>query len=63
MSRWCAAEELGRGATLSLEQGLRLGQAWYHDRLDPAFARKSAAETQALFQALGLTGKFWQIDG
>jgi len=54
---------VARGATLTLEQGLRLGQAWYHDRLDPAFARKPAAEVQALFEALGMTGPFWQITG
>ncbi len=40
---------------------LRLAGAWYHDRLDPQWRRRTPEETQALFATLGLTGPFWQV--
>jgi len=49
------------GALLSLPTAWRLARAWYHDRLSPTWRRRTPAETQALFDALGLTSPFWRL--
>ena len=61
MERWC--RRLGRpvGGLLTMDQAWRLAHAWYVDRLDPAWRRRTVAETEALFRGLGLTGPFWQV--
>jgi hypothetical protein len=46
---------------LSLATTWRLAQAWYHDRLDPAWRRKTPEEAQQLFDELGLGSAFWQL--
>jgi hypothetical protein len=47
------------GAVISLSTAWALAQAWYSDRLDPAWRRRTAAEAQAVFSGLGLTDPFW----
>ena len=62
MERWCRRWRLETGEAIGLEQAWRLAQAWYAaDRRDPAWRRRSAEETAALFAALGLTSPFWSI--
>ena len=48
---------------LTLEGAWQLAQDWYHDRLSPGWKRKPIAETQQLFDDLGLVGSFWQLVG
>jgi hypothetical protein len=47
---------------MTSEQVWRLASAWYADRLSPAWRRKTPAEAQEVFEALGLTGPFWRLD-
>ena len=62
VERWCAAWRLPRGATLTLEAGWRLAQAWHGpDRRDPAWRRRTVAETETLFASLELTQSFWRL--
>jgi hypothetical protein len=62
LDRWCRTWKLERGATLNLEQGWRLAQAWYGpDRRDPSWRRRNLEETEALFAELGLTSPFWNL--
>ena len=61
MQTWCHARDLPAGGVLSLTTAWQLAQAWYHDRLDPAWQRKSPDEAQRLFTELGLTGPFWNL--
>jgi Alkylmercury lyase len=61
VDRWCALHALARGATFSLEQAWRLGDAWYRDRLSRDWRRRTAQEAEALFAELGLTGDFWKL--
>ena len=61
LGRWLAERGLERGGTLSLEQAWRLGDAWYADRMSPDWRRRTPDEAQALFEGLGLTGDFWQL--
>jgi len=59
---WCLQSHLARGATMSLETGWRLAQAWYGvPRTQPEWRRRTPEETQALFTELGLTSDFWRV--
>ncbi len=61
VDRWCRQWGLDRGATLSLDQQWRLARAWYHDRMQPGWRRKTPEEAQELFTRLGLTSAFWEL--
>jgi hypothetical protein len=37
------------GGMLTLDTAWQLAKAWYHDRLDPSWRRKSLQEVQQLF--------------
>jgi len=50
-----------RGAFMSTDQAWRLADAWYHDRADPEWRRKTPAEAEAVFTSIGLTGDFWRL--
>ena len=50
-----------RGASMTVDQMWRLADAWYQDRADPAWRRKTAAEAEAIFESSGLTGDFWRL--
>jgi hypothetical protein len=47
---------------VSLEQAWQLARRWYHDRLDPAWRRPTAAEAAAAFASVGLDAEFWSFD-
>ena len=59
--RWTERRVRSMGATLTPEQGWRLAQAWYEDRLSPDWTRKTPEEARAVFQEVGLTGPFWDL--
>jgi hypothetical protein len=46
---------------LTLDQGWRLAQEWYGDRLDPAWRPKTIGEAEATFVDIGLLGDFWKL--
>lgn len=48
---------------MTTEQLWRLADEWYHDRDDPSWRRRSAAEAEAVFAGIGLTGEFWRLGG
>jgi hypothetical protein len=54
---------MARGATITLEQCWRLSLLWYPGRPAPDWRRRNAAETQAVFAEVGLTGDFWLLPG
>jgi hypothetical protein len=60
VERWRARWNQPRGAILSLDQQWGLARAWYADRLDFHWRRKTAAEVAALWAELGLQGPFWE---
>jgi hypothetical protein len=63
VDRWCAQWKRPRGGTLSLAQGWKLAQLWYHDRLGPRWRPKTAREAESVFQQVGLVGEFWKLTG
>lgn len=57
---WCAKVGLPRGEIITPAQGWGLA-AWYADRLDAGYQRKSAGEAEAFFRSLGLVSEFWTL--
>jgi hypothetical protein len=49
------------GAILELDRLHRLAMAWYGDRLDPGWRPRSRGQSQAILDAVGLSGEFWQL--
>ena len=61
--QWAESADTARGAVFTPRQGWRLAQAWFADRLDPAWRRRTLDETHAIFASIGLTGPFWDLLG
>jgi hypothetical protein len=61
IDRWCRQWRQPRGAILTLEQQWRLAQAWYADRLDFDWRRKTPDEVAALWAELGFRSPFWEL--
>jgi hypothetical protein len=61
VERW--SEQRGRsvGATMTPDQGWRLAQTWYADRLSADWRRRTPEEAQAVFDSIGLAGPFWRL--
>jgi hypothetical protein len=59
--RWSEGRGTAPGAVFTTEQGWALAQAWFHDRLDPGWRRRTPAEAHAVFEGIGLTGPFWDL--
>jgi hypothetical protein len=38
-----------------------LATRWYGDRLDPDWRPRTREQSQAIFDAVGLTGEFWRL--
>ena len=51
------------GASMSPEQLWRLADTWYRDRAAPDWRRRTAAQAEAVFAEIGLTGDFWRLTG
>jgi hypothetical protein len=61
VDRWCKQWHVDRGGTLTLDQGWKLSQLWYWDRLSPDWQPFTAPQAQAVFAEVGLVGSFWQL--
>jgi len=61
VNNWCEERGLQPGGIIPLDTCWRLARAWYHDRLEESWRRKSAEEVRELFETLGLTSDFWQL--
>ena len=57
------ARERGRepGAIVGLPALQRLATAWYGDRLDADWRPRTVEQSQAILDAVGLTGPFWRL--
>ena len=61
LENWLADRDIRRGATMTVEQQWRLANAWYSDRLDPSWRRRTPEEAEQVFARCGLTGSFWHL--
>jgi hypothetical protein len=46
---------------ISLEVAWQMAKGWYHDRLDPSWARMTKEEAEGLLAGLGLDSEFWRL--
>ena len=49
------------GATVPVAQLSRLAHAWWGDRLAPEWGPRTREQSQAILDAVGLTGGFWRL--
>jgi hypothetical protein len=49
------------GETIPIEQLNELAKTWYGNRLDPDWRPRTPEESQAILDAVGLTGDFWRL--
>ena len=61
VDNWCRQWNRPRGGTLTLQQGGKLAQLWYGDRLSPDWRPLTMAEAQEVFAQVGLVGEFWKL--
>lgn len=59
VSAWLAGRPAG--ATLPITKLADLADAWWSDRLDPAWQPHTREQNQAILDRLGLVGPFWQL--
>jgi hypothetical protein len=50
-----------RGGVVTIVQLHELAQRWYGDRLDPDWRPRTVEQSQAILDAVGLTGPFWNL--
>jgi len=58
---WCEKRRFTPGAIFDLTRFWRLACAWYDDRLDPNWRRRTIVERQAILDNVGLRGPFWRL--
>ena len=61
LARWLGANGFEPGATVSAPKMNELARAWWWSRLDPGWQPRTAEQSQALLDSVGLTGDFWAL--
>lgn len=59
--RWLDANGWEAGETLTAPKANELARTWWWTRLDPGWRPRTREESQAILEALELTGDFWQL--
>jgi hypothetical protein len=59
LDRWLAGRE--PGATISVTKLAELADAWWRDRLAPAWRPHTREQNQATLEGIGLGGDFWRL--
>ena len=55
-------EELPEGGSaVPVPQLRELASRWYGDRLDPGWRPRTPEQSQAILEAVGLSGSFWSL--
>ena len=58
---WCAQRHSTPGAVFDLARLWSLASAWYDDRLNSDWRRRTIEERQAILDTAGLAGSFWSL--
>lgn len=61
MEQWLARTGHARGAIVTFAQMWALVQPWYGGRMEAGWRGRSAAEAQAILDAVGLDEDFWAL--
>jgi hypothetical protein len=59
--RWLETNGWEPGATVLAPHMNELARTWWWSRLDPGWRPRSVEDSQALLEAVGLTGDFWSL--
>ncbi|MBK0331146.1 alkylmercury lyase family protein [Brachybacterium sp. MASK1Z-5] len=59
--QWTTQHAPGQGYIADARTVWDLAQAWYGDRIDPAFEPHTREHNQRLLEERGLTGEFWRL--
>ena len=58
---WCREQRREPGGVVGAGALHELAARWYGDRLDPAWRPRTRDASQAILDAVGLTGDFWRL--
>jgi len=61
LARWLDTHRSEPGASVSAPQMNDLARAWWWSRLDPAWRPRTADESQAILDGVGLGDDFWSL--
>ena len=61
LERWLDAKGLVSGESLSAPKLNELARVWWWTRLDPGWQPRTREASQAILDAVELTGEFWQL--
>jgi hypothetical protein len=61
LERWLAASGWAPGASLAPGKLNELARRWWWARLELDWRPRTAAESQAILDEVGLTGEFWRL--
>ena len=61
LTRWLDANGWTAGASMSAETLNELARRWWWTRLEPDWRPRTAGESQAILDEVGLTGEFWRL--
>lgn len=61
LERWLDAKGFQPGASMGAPTLNELARAWWWTRLEPDWRPRTAAQSQAILDELGLTGDFWRL--
>jgi hypothetical protein len=56
-----SGEDVSEGELMSMTTLQELAKRWYGDRLSPDWRPRTLEESQAILDAVGLTGDFWRL--
>jgi hypothetical protein len=56
-----SGSEVTEGELVAIDTLQELARRWYGDRLSPAWRPRTLGESQAILDAVGLTGEFWRL--
>jgi hypothetical protein len=59
LERWLGERE--PGATISVAKLSELANAWWGDRLSPAWSPRTREQSTEILERLGLRGAFWRL--
>ena len=61
LNRWLGSNGWEAGATLTAPTMNELAQAWWSSRLEAGWRPRAPEQSQAILDAVGLTGEFWAL--
>ena len=60
---WSERHAIPKGAVVPIGQVAELARIWYGKHADPDWEKWSVAQTREIFERVGLTDRFWHLEG